>query len=461
MVRLQTSILALVIVAAAFTGAAVADSPSLEDSVNSIGATDGYASAEDSDEDESDEEDSDGEDSDGEDSDAENGTEDPAPAELVITDVETNTPITVGETIRVTVTVENTGEEAGTGDVWFDLGEYRKDDTSVSIDPGETTSVSLSYVSKSGDAQDWSMTAGTPHDTSTRTITIEERDDDGEDEEDDESSSGGSSSGSSGFSGSATFDIQSFNATDSATVGDVVQLNATVENTGTVGEEKLVWFTADGSTVNETIVDLDRGAEQTVTYAYNTSELENGTHELAAETPDGTATQELVLEPKRSDLRVDSIDADSTVDAGEHLEVSVDLHNAGNATANTSVTLLLGEHRTDEVPVAVAPNESTTVQLTYRTNTHLTGDLDFAIDAGDIQEPFSVTVAESTPEPTTTPEQIDEDANSSNSTPTEEAATTPEDAAGTNETVPGFGVVPLLSALLIAFVSVVARHRQD
>ncbi len=454
MVRLRTYLLALVIAAAAFTGATVADSPSQGDSVVAVDATDLVASTADGG---------------GENSTEENGTDDPLPAEFVITDVETNTPITVGETIEVTATVDNIGEEAGTGNVWFDLGEYRKGDTSVSLEPGESRSVSLSYVSKSGDADDWSMTVGTPDDTATRTVTIDERDDERDDETEDTSSDDGSGSGSSGFTGSASFDATSLNVTQSATVGDVVHLQATVENTGTAGGEKLVWFTADGSTVNETAVELDRGTQQTVTYAYNTSELENGTHELAVETPDSTETRELVLEPRRSNLLVDSIDTNSTVDAGEHVEASFGLHNAGNATANTTVTLLLNDLRTDAEAVSVAPNASTTVQLTYRTNTDLTGDLDFAVDAEDSRESFSVNVTEPTPEQIEVPEltemseQNNETTDVPNSTADDAGTSTPreDDAAGTTDAVPGFGVVPMLAALLLALVAVIARRRGD
>ena len=486
MVRFQTCLLALVVITAAFAGAAAADSPSL---IGSVDSTEGDIDEENGD-DEADDEESDDEvngddeaDDEGSDDEANgdeenggetngdetngdetnddegNGADEPAPAELRITDVETNTPITVGETIRVTLEVENVGEQAGSGDVWFDLDEYRKDEATVSLGPGESESVSLSYVSKSGDAADWSLNTETPHDTYTRTVTIEERDDDDEaDEADEESSNGGSSSSSGGFTGSASFDIQSFNVTDAATVGDTITFNATVENTGTASEERLVWFTIDGSTVNETAVDLDRGSDRTMTYAYNTSDLENGTYEATVETPDGVETQEVELEPRRSELLVEAVDVTTTVDAGDHLDASVELHNAGNATATTNVTLLLDEHRIDTAPVSVAPNESTTVQLTYRTNAELTGDLDFVVDAEDTREPFAVTVAEPTPEPTPTPEPVDQSVDGS--TPADSNTSTPEDATGSNETVPGFGVVPMVVALLLALTSLMARHRR-
>ncbi|WP_418280261.1 CARDB domain-containing protein [Halorubrum sp. DTA98] len=415
----------------------------------------------DSDTDDSDTDDSDTDDSDTGDSDDSDDTgtsePEPAPAEFMITNVETNTPTTVGETVEVTVGLENTGDESATKEVRFSLDEYLKDEMDVQMNAGETKSVTLTYVTKSGDAKDWALTVETPDDDDTRTVTVEEPSRDSG-----SSGSSGSSSSSSGGStytvGQPEFRIDEFEVDGPIKAGETLRMNATVTNTGTAGGERLVWFTVEDHTINETVVDLDMNAETTLSYAHNTTANRSGEWNLSAQTPDDRVDRSVEVMPLRSNLTIDDVETNGPVTADEWLNVTVTVNNTGDISDEQAVTLFLDDQRMDTRNVTVAANESSTVTLTYRTNEWVTGELNLSVAMGDDRETFVATVDEKTPEPTET-----ETETGSTTTETTEDATTEapaEQAAGpTDDSVPGFGAVVALVALLATIGLLKGRKR--
>lgn len=347
-----------------------------------------------------------------------------AAATFEITQVETNDPIKAGETAEVTVHVHNVGEQSATKNVWFYLGEHRKDELSVELDAGESTTVALSYVSKSGDADDWTLIVSTPDDEVQMVFTIEEPwDDSGDDRSD--------------YTAPDNFTVVEFEPADSVKAGEELRLHATVRNSGQVTAEKLVWFTIDDSTVNETIVELGPEAERTVTYVYETSEEAGGDYSVSAVTPDDRADRSVHVEPLESEFRIDEVSVDSQVTAEEWIDAEVTLTNVGDISGMETVTLDLEDDRIDEAQVELDVDESTTITLSYRTNERLTGDLNFSVATDGDSEQFVVTVAE--PESTTTD---DSDGGSDD----------------IDESTPGFGIVASLLALLL-FGGALARRR--
>ena len=408
--------------------------------------------ADDSDSDDSDADDSDSDDSDSDDSDE---TDAPDPAAFTITDVETNTPTTVGESLEVTVSLENTGEESAIKEVSFNLGEYLKDDADVELDPGQTKSVTLTYVTKSGDGQDWTLTVETPDDDHQQTVTVEETSRESDDSGSSGSSGSSSGGGSSYTAGTPEFEIDEFDSDDALKAGETVRMNATVTNTGTASGERLVWFTLGNRTINETVVDLDLGTETTLSYEYNTTVNESGEWTLSAHTPDDQVDRSVAVAELQSNVTISDVETSGPVTADERLDVTVTVNNTGDIGDEQAITLLLNDQRMDTRNVTVPANESTTVTLTYWTSEQIVGDLDLSVTTADDSETFSATVNEKPSESTdaSTDTQTDTADDSDSDTPAEQAS------GPTDDSVPGFGLVVALLALLAAS-GVVARRKQ-
>ncbi|MGQ4556089.1 CARDB domain-containing protein [Halobellus sp. GM3] len=311
-----------------------------------------------------------------------------------VTDVRTNTPITAGETIEVTVEVTNTGTVSGETEVWFNLDQYDKDYADVELDPGETKSVLLTYVSKSRDSKDWTLRVNTADDTVERTVTIEPPP---TTSQRDRRSTAGSNSDA-----HPNFEIVELDVDGPITAGDPLRMNATVENTGRALGEKLVWFTLDGHTVNETIIELPEDRTKTVAVVYNTSVDQAGPWTVSANTSDDVARESVRFAEPESELVIREIDVDGSVRAGELLTVTVDVANVGDIAERSPVQLAVDGHFIDEERIKLAPNESTGIELQYRTRDDVTGELNLTVSTNESHTSRIVTVAEPTPVPTST-----------------------------------------------------------
>ncbi|WP_336002027.1 carboxypeptidase regulatory-like domain-containing protein [Halorientalis halophila] len=99
---------------------------------------------------------------------------DPAPPNLDVSGLSTNSPVTEGETLTVDATVTNNGEEAGTQTVELDVAGGVQDSTEVSLDAGASTDVSLTWTTASGDAGDYTATVSSDNDSETAAVTVNE-----------------------------------------------------------------------------------------------------------------------------------------------------------------------------------------------------------------------------------------------------------------------------------------------
>lgn len=84
-----------------------------------------------------------------------------------------NAPITEGETLEVTATVENTGDLSGTQNVTLTVGGSERDRQAVTLDVGETQTIELSWATGSGDAGDYTATVASANDSASVAVTVE------------------------------------------------------------------------------------------------------------------------------------------------------------------------------------------------------------------------------------------------------------------------------------------------
>jgi hypothetical protein len=98
----------------------------------------------------------------------------PTPPTLTVAITDTNAFITEGDTLSVTARIENTGGTAGTQDVSLQTFEGTQIATrTVSLDAGNTTTLSLEWPTNEGDAGSGTLTVASENDTATRPVMIQ------------------------------------------------------------------------------------------------------------------------------------------------------------------------------------------------------------------------------------------------------------------------------------------------
>ena len=98
------------------------------------------------------------------------------PAFFNVTITGTNSPVTEGDDLEANITVENTGDLAGTQDI--SLKNFTDDvvdtNTSVQLDPGESTNFNLTWTTSNGDAGSGNVTVSSENDKDLTEVTVEE-----------------------------------------------------------------------------------------------------------------------------------------------------------------------------------------------------------------------------------------------------------------------------------------------
>ena len=87
---------------------------------------------------------------------------------------DTNSPVAVGEDLVVRATVTNTGAHPTTQTVTLTVAGEPRDTTRVTLDAGETRTVTLTWATGDGDAGNYSAAIATPNDTAETDVTVGE-----------------------------------------------------------------------------------------------------------------------------------------------------------------------------------------------------------------------------------------------------------------------------------------------
>ncbi len=325
------------------------------------------------------------------DTDADNET-DASPPYFAIESIESNSPIKAGERVNVTITVQNTGQETGTGDVWFKLDEFEKEKHELTLSPDETGSVTLHYVSQEDDAKEWTLTAATDDESVTDTYVIEEPGNDTE------SSSGSDRSSSrqrsSTSTDEATFEIESIETNTPIKANETLHVTITVTNTGDESEKR-VWIARENRTLNDSTLALSADETKTMNLTYETDPTEHGNWSLGVHTPDDTATTAILIEELVPILEITGIETNAPIQSGEELEANVTVRNTGDIGTETDIWLEFEDHLVDERTVNISRNQTEPVTLSYHSPDGLTGS--WTLTANTVADQWNTTIAVTDP----------------------------------------------------------------
>jgi len=185
------------------------------------------------------------------------------PAAFGVSITGTNDPVTQGEPILVEAQVENVGGETGTQNVSLAIGDAVVNATAVSLEAGETGTVSLAADSANLAPGEYPVAVSTANETAETTVTVEPRPD------------------------PAAFAVADLSAPETGTPGEEVTVSATIENEGDLEGTKTATYSIDGQPIAEASVTLAGGQATTLSFS---PQLPAGTSTHTVATPDDQAS---------------------------------------------------------------------------------------------------------------------------------------------------------------------------
>ena len=272
--------------------------------------------------------------------------DEPEPAEFVVDGLFPDSAVE-GETLDVSTTVKNVGEEIDTQDVEFLVdGNVESVAEDVELDEGDEFSHTFEYETETGDAESVTVELRTQDDTESTTASVSEPEPD-----------------------SAFFEISNIDADDPVTEEDLLTTEVTVTNTGEAADQQDVVLRVDGSEVDRTTTDELTGEEEwTETLTYSTEVGDAPSVDLEVATDDDATTDEVTIDQKPDpaffDLSRDSVSG-GPIEVGDQAYVDAEVENRGDLSDTQTIELHVSDRVVNTTEVTLEGGEATAVNLTY------------------------------------------------------------------------------------------------
>lgn len=264
---------------------------------------------------------------------------------LNVSILETNAPVAAGEVLEVTVRLENTGDTDTTQDVTLAAGDEQVASESVTVAPGDTTRLTLGYETYPVQQDvEFPVTVTTDDDAAHRTVTVLADAD-------------------------SSLDVTILDANDPVTAGDVLEVTAELQNTGTVTATQTVRLVAGDEQVASESVSVAPGETTRLALGYETYPVQQDVEFPVTVATDDDADERVVtvFAAGESTLDVVILETNAPVAAGDYLQVTARLENTGSADTTQNVVLVVGDERVDDESVTVPGGTATTIALGYET----------------------------------------------------------------------------------------------
>jgi PGF-CTERM protein len=251
----------------------------------------------------------------------------------------TNSPVQEGDTLEVTATVENTGDSTDTQDVTLTVGGTERDLTAVTLEPGQQQTVTLEWTTSSGDAGDYTANVSSNDDFDTASVSVSEP---------------------------PNFRVEINSTNSPVTENDTIEVEAVIENTGGQTDNQQIDLFIDGVVVDNTTVALDPGATQTRTLKWQTESGDAGDHRARVESEDDSDATTVTVQDV-PEFEVDIQSTNEPVAEGRTLQVEAEIENTDRNSDTQDVELEIDGTVRDTESVALDGGESTTIELTWDT----------------------------------------------------------------------------------------------
>ena len=262
-----------------------------------------------------------------------------------ITNVQTNGPVTEGETYEVILTVKHNRNETNSTRLDFYVDGDRKGGSLDSFGPGQEKTIETGWTPYDGDAGQHTAKVELKHqykpityETKTWEFTVEE-----------------------------PHPEVSISGTNSPVVeGETLTVPATIKNTNNTPITQSVALNVGGEERDSTTVTLDPDESTTVDFEWATESGDVGDYTATVATTGGSATTSVsVIQPPEFDV---SIDSTNMPVEGDTLTVSTTVESVAPVADTQTVELEVGGVVRDTTEVTLASDASTTRDLSWDTS---------------------------------------------------------------------------------------------
>ena len=267
----------------------------------------------------------------------------------------TNSPRQEGETLDVTVEVENTGERAGEQPVTIEIADIDDEQREISVEADETATETFVFDTEGVDPDDYPVTASTEHDTDQTAVTIVD--------------------GKTGtieiidpperVPAGEQFDltIETENASDAIVEFDLGDVAAEYESdSDVVITDDRIEFTdlPSGSSTHDVTVTIAEVPEQTIgeAFAWVNAEERAGAEDTASAEFDLYRPPEFLV-----DIEVGT----RTLFAGDDIELNATVQNVGHVEATQEIGIEFAGDVESTPELTLDANETKTITRTYGT----------------------------------------------------------------------------------------------
>jgi len=278
------------------------------------------------------------------------------PAKSAVSITSVNSPVE-SDQITVDFLVENTGDLLLEQNVTTAIGGFGTNNTSVVLDGGNSTTLSVGFPTAVGDYGAYTAEVSTPNSTATQSVTVLRQ---------------------------ATFDIEVASITSPVSAGDPITATINVENIGNVSGTQPITFSRNGSEApldsNETTLDADASTQLTFEYDTDLDDIGENTFVFASNQTsangvvvvEDTNLAEITAVRAQHNLAKEVVTVNGTVTAGSlpvdsvsfALEanftsysnksaVEADVSSGGDFSTDIPVENLVGDGRYTPVAMAV------------------------------------------------------------------------------------------------------------
>jgi len=273
---------------------------------------------------------------------------------------------TVGTELSVTAVVTNVGGTAGTQLVTITAGGEQVTDAAVTLAPGETESVALTYTVTDSDSPEVDLMASSANETATATVTVTDR---------------------------ALLDVSLTGVPASVAVGEELAVEAVVTNVGGETATQQVGFAVNGQEAGNTTVTLAPDESESVTITHTVTGSNRPELSLAVASANRTAT-ETVTVTGQALFAVALSSVVEPVTAGEALTVETVVTNAGDGLGTQQIGLTVDGQQREHRTATLAPGESTSVTFVHTVTKTNGSALSLAVSSANETVTETITVVE-------------------------------------------------------------------
>jgi len=168
----------------------------------------------------------------------------------------------------------------------------------------------------------------------------------------------------------------------SVSVGESVTISVDVENVGTKSGAHKLTLMIDGDLIEEKTVTVDVGQSEKVTFTYQTDVEGSYQVEIGELSDSFEVVKPLIPEYEISNLVVDPV----SVSVGESVTISVDVENVGTKSGMYTVNMTIDGDMVEEKTVTVDVGASEKVTFTYQTDVEGV----HKVEIGELSDSFEV-----------------------------------------------------------------------